>query len=633
MVIENVSKEMADKIWEEPIVSQVVVYNKGGRWYAKKYSTYGKLEHIYHSNNIDDVLNYIKSLEGNMTVTVHDITGDQVDSSLLDDNKTYLFTKDGSFAKYGAYDYIIFKDGDIVKAKNGRTGRIEYLSSDIEDAIEYAANALGANTDGTGGGVIAIAKGSYKFTRQVTIGGGIILKFNNAMIDLTEMNTYAFLCDASTMPNTTAKPTGIVGPLLVIGDTNNANAGFVHFKNVIYGLLLRDIHESGVANTLKLEGKGYLGLIENCNIGIAIDDYGGAGGTKVIIEGGTPDSSYEKNGLKFDNVAIQGKGLNRLLYISDPGNNITFENCWFESSQTNLDSIYIEKADVSIGKSVIVAPTTSVRSANVRISNSYIDTTINDVYTSSVSISNSKIITQLINQTTQTTGGEIIKISNCDAILSNTPLIYTEWDFGAVIIDSCSFFGVQGIKILSHVQGTQTTRVAIITNNSFSGGGTTGINFLDIDVNHVVISNNTFKQITLDETAYLIRVISGVAVSVTDNAFSTNLSPSPPNISVSSTYKVIKNNAGYPTENGGTATFSGDGTTTDFLIGDHGLVVTDPTKIVVKVTPISDDAIAASPCVGYVDPADPTKIRVKFASPPAGGTDNVQIVWEAQVVW
>ncbi|MCD6210851.1 MAG: right-handed parallel beta-helix repeat-containing protein, partial [Methanophagales archaeon] len=94
----------------------------------------------------------------------------------------------------------------------------------------------------------------------------------------------------------------------------------------------------------------------------------------------------------------------------------------------------------------------------------------------------------------------------------------------------------------------------------------------------------------------------------------------------------IKYCIGYITENSGTATFDGDGTTTDFLIGDHGLAVTDPSKIVVKVSPISSDAIAASPCIGYVDPADNTKIRVKFASAPASGTGNVKIVWEAQVV-
>ena len=94
---------------------------------------------------------------------------------------------------------------------------------------------------------------------------------------------------------------------------------------------------------------------------------------------------------------------------------------------------------------------------------------------------------------------------------------------------------------------------------------------------------------------------------------------------------IVKNNIGYITENSGTATFSGDGSAKDFEIGAHGLAVTDPEKIVVKVTPISDDAIAASPCVGYVDPADNTKIRVKFASAPASGADNVKIKWLAEV--
>lgn len=141
-MLRNISKEMADKLWEEPILARVVVYNKGGRWYAKKYSSDGKLEHIYHSSSIDDVLNYIKSLEGNMTVAVHDITGDQVDSSLLDDNKTYLFTEDGSFAKYQAYDYIIFKDGDYVLAKNGRTGKIEFKGINAASVINNTINNL-----------------------------------------------------------------------------------------------------------------------------------------------------------------------------------------------------------------------------------------------------------------------------------------------------------------------------------------------------------------------------------------------------------------------------------------------------------------------------------------------------------
>jgi len=90
--------------------------------------------------------------------------------------------------------------------------------------------------------------------------------------------------------------------------------------------------------------------------------------------------------------------------------------------------------------------------------------------------------------------------------------------------------------------------------------------------------------------------------------------------------------AEFKTEKSGTATFSGDGSTTDFEIGAHDLFTTDPSKIAVKVTPISSDAIAASPCVGYVDPADNTKIRVKFSSAPASGSGNVKIVWYAEVI-
>jgi len=108
---------------------------------------------------------------------------------------------------------------------------------------------------------------------------------------------------------------------------------------------------------------------------------------------------------------------------------------------------------------------------------------------------------------------------------------------------------------------------------------------------------------------------------------------SAPAVALDATYDIFIGNRGEILDNNsGTATFSGDGSTTDFEIGAHGLAITDPSKIVVKITPVSSDAIAASPCVGYVDPADNTKIRVKFASAPASGTGNVKITWEAQVI-
>jgi len=127
---------------------------------------------------------------------------------------------------------------------------------------------------------------------------------------------------------------------------------------------------------------------------------------------------------------------------------------------------------------------------------------------------------------------------------------------------------------------------------------------------------------------YGIKVINGADGRISNCIVYSNVSGG---VSVPDGIKVEKI-IGYATENWGSKTFSGDGTTADFEIGAHGLAITDPSKIVVKVSPASSDAIAASPCVGYVDPADNTKIRVKFASAPASGANNVQIVWEAQVV-
>ena len=91
-------------------------------------------------------------------------------------------------------------------------------------------------------------------------------------------------------------------------------------------------------------------------------------------------------------------------------------------------------------------------------------------------------------------------------------------------------------------------------------------------------------------------------------------------------------------ENSGIAVLSGDGTTTNFLIGEHGLSpsIDDPSKVIVKVTPASPDAINASPCVGYLSDEDNDgiyeSIRVKFASAPPSGTDNVKVVWEVEYI-
>ena len=85
---------------------------------------------------------------------------------------------------------------------------------------------------------------------------------------------------------------------------------------------------------------------------------------------------------------------------------------------------------------------------------------------------------------------------------------------------------------------------------------------------------------------------------------------------------LVKTNEGYVTENSGKATFSGDGTTTQFTIA-HGLVST-PSKVV--VTPASADASGSF----YVT-ADATNIYVNYSTAPPAGTANVILYWWAEV--
>lgn len=90
---------------------------------------------------------------------------------------------------------------------------------------------------------------------------------------------------------------------------------------------------------------------------------------------------------------------------------------------------------------------------------------------------------------------------------------------------------------------------------------------------------------------------------------------------VSGTHK-IKYNVGYVTENSGTATFSGDGTTTQFKIA-HGLARTPK---MVNVIPASSDAKGTF----YVT-VDDTYIYVNYATAPPAGTNNVALMWSAEM--
>jgi hypothetical protein len=84
----------------------------------------------------------------------------------------------------------------------------------------------------------------------------------------------------------------------------------------------------------------------------------------------------------------------------------------------------------------------------------------------------------------------------------------------------------------------------------------------------------------------------------------------------------VRNIIGFVTQNGGTATFSGNGSTTTFTIA-HGLAST-PTKVLVTA------GSSAAKGDFYVT-ASATNITVTYGTAPASGTNNVILNWYAEV--
>ena len=139
-----------------------------------------------------------------------------------------------------------------------------------------------------------------------------------------------------------------------------------------------------------------------------------------------------------------------------------------------------------------------------------------------------------------------------------------------------------------------------------------------------IIKNNLIKRtasLTYD-TPYGVSFNAGDGLVVVEGNTLENMRLEAINIGGSPPDYRIKGNVGYATENSGTATFSGDGSTTQFSI-EHGLVST-PSKV--QVTAMSSDAAG-----DFYVTADSTYIYVNYKTAPPSGTDNVKLSWYAEV--
>ena len=179
---------------------------------------------------------------------------------------------------------------------------------------------------------------------------------------------------------------------------------------------------------------------------------------------------------------------------------------------------------------------------------------------------------------------------------------------GNAVIASCHVRGLAESDGV-HLVGTSGTILGcVIRNNGYNG--------VVVDANQNIVLSNRITANTLGG------VVSGTNTSAVSliafNDFTGQASP----VQIATGSAIVRHNRGYRTENGGKATFSGDGTATQFAIA-HGLAKA-PGHVV--VTPGSADALG-----DYYITADSSNIYVNYAAAPPAGTNNVVLFWHAEV--
>jgi len=473
-----------------------------------------------------------------------------------------------------AYDYIIFKDGNVVKAKNGRTGKIEYKSDDIAEVLRSV-----------NGNSIYIREGTYEVKSfipyQITIAGqlhdiypAVVLKSNTRIIGSGMGSTIIKLADGvysqdhvtPIFLNEEYASNILIQDVTFDGNKdNNQPYDFdMSLVNLCYGVLSTLISNVEVKNSPMLAGLG---------VTFAGSGTSGPPAKAKFQNIFVHDNAY--HGLYMDNIQdgsaegvwSWGNGYYD-IYLCGPGTGdkgrMTLSNVFartiyiFKVPHVELDNVilYIEDLPDAINPTDGSAPL-------VRIYES-----------SSVAISNIKIIEryagELRPQAFRISGDNInpvVKISNAFIDLQHSDTKVFNWIKNAYLY-------VENM----HIKNATTLISAWDASNPPKA----------------IIMNNVYSEVSVENYA--------------------------PNWGAFE--KEFTNCVNVGLAGSGTATFSGDGTTTQFAI-EHGLVSTPRIKIVWK-------EVSGLPDIDYVT-ADDTYIYVNFVSAPPNGTDNVVLGWYARV--
>ncbi len=495
--------------------------------------------------------------------------------------------------------YIIFKDGSIIYAKNGTTGKIEFQGMDAAMVIQGAINSL------TSGGKIFIKNGIYTMTSGVVVlndniiieGEGLTMLRSNfgaaKVVGVIRVEGNHCTIENIIFDGNDPTDTGL-SPVVSIYGTGNTFQNNIVQNGLQYGFEFFRVHNAKCVNN----------IIKNCQYGIAVSRSGVEYSTQILIAG-NHISDCKDVGIKLRGVigCIVANNLIDINGISNGSNYCSGIRCYHEDApciDTLITGNYIEDTGgIGTNPGIDVSNDATDTARRISITNNHIRNCQYGIMSAwkDVHIAGNTIF----GRSTGYTGIDIIAARN--HVEGNH--IYNS---GIMIYSSTGYSVDQSLVENNFITGgSQYWRSA--------GDGITVMSQTGSTANNVIIKNNQIYTVS----GYGINIylaagfINPIGTIIQDNILT---SCAAGYINNSGTSTVIKNNHGYKTENKGAFSISDGGTIT------HNLSKT-PTSV--RVTPSVAGELVS------VTSISSTTFTVAIKKPDGSSGTPQTIYWEAEV--
>jgi len=510
--------------------------------------------------------------------------------------------------------YVIFKRGNVILAKNGETGEIEFSGTDAATVIQSAIDALG-----TQGGKIFVKAGTYEIDKSINITKDKVVlqgEGHNTIIKLKDaVNTYMALIhvkanhvlianlqvDGNKANQTVGNQTGIYfeGTSDSHLTGNHVRGVYVHDTryvgaNKIMGAGIQfDYSDRSSAIGNYCERCGHNGIefwldseyalianniCKDCHEGVEIKGTGSLNGAIVgnLVEGSEVVSIAVDAGP--ENIAVVGNSIRN------------------QKSETFYTILLKGKNLVCVGNVIrsssdggIWAHGGGYKGGFVIANNAIYDVAKHGIFVE-YNYDGGAIVGNFIESPDRENTGNYdgIYVLGYSATYHAEDIIL----LGNLITNEAGKTVRDGIRFDTYVEDCR------VVGNKVKGY-VYGVNVSTADCSRIVISNNDLRG-----------NIGGVSNFGTDT--------------------IIKQNEGYPTEASNTTSITGDGVTTSFTVDVmHGLVSDKlSAKIACKKPATYKWYLVDTDADGTYETL---RIEITFDTAPASG-ETVEIYWEASVV-